>query len=76
MLSDEHRVTPVGRLLAVLDRMRRCEPLRDQLLGVSADGFGAAQLCDRAVTAAQPKPGAKRLCGEAAQPRVDVSSRH
>jgi len=76
VLRDEDRVTSVGRLLAVLDRMRGREPLRDQLLRVTAYGLRPAKLRNRAVTTTQTEPRTKGLCGETAQPRVDVVSRH
>ena len=76
MLCDEDGVTPIGRLLAVLVRLRRCEPLRDQLLGMAANCLRAAQLRDRSVTPAQPEPAPKGLYGKPAQPGVEIVSRH
>jgi hypothetical protein len=76
VLRDEDWVTSVRRLLAVPDRMRGRESLCDQLLGVTAYGLRPAQLGNRAVTAPQPEPGAKWLCGKPAEPDVDVVPRH
>ena len=50
MLRDEDGMAAVGRLLAVVARKRRCEPLCDQLLGVLAHVLRPAELGKPAVT--------------------------
>ena len=72
MLGHEHGVPSIGRLLAVLVRMGRRQPLLDQLICVPAYGLGTAQLCDGAVASGQTKPRTKRLRRQPIKPCVDV----
>ena len=71
VLRDEHRVTAVRRLPAVLGRRRRSEPPRDHVLGVPADRLKTAELNERSFTAAQVKARPERLGGERVESLVD-----
>jgi hypothetical protein len=71
VLGDEDGVAAVGRLLAVLVRLGRCDALADDLPRVLPEPGRAVELGQAPVAAAQVELPAERLPGEALQPGVD-----
>lgn len=71
MLRHEDWVATVGRLLAVVVRLRRCEPLRDQVVSVGADRARAAEDRGCAIAAAQLELRPERLLPDGGDAVVD-----
>jgi hypothetical protein len=64
VLSDEHRVTLIGRLAPIAYGLRRRQALCDQILAMAADRAHAPQLHERALTATQVEASTEWLLGE------------
>jgi hypothetical protein len=67
MLGDEHGVTAVRSLLAVVARLGRGEPPGDQVPGVQPHRGRPAQLGGDPVAATQMEPRAERLLRDGVQ---------
>src|SRR4051812_10621388 len=72
VLGHEDRVVAVRRLPAVVARLGRRQPLRDDLRGVSTHRLRAAQLSRGSLAPAQVEPPPERARARAVDPVIDL----